>query len=400
MSEFDINILLKKFKKLSGQKNRIDNLKLRNEYIISNDIQFLQKYDKSYVFKNENALYTFMIIKNCFGEDIFDDLFLITRAKMFKYKYFAPLLDYKYKSIISLIDSIKIDESNSILCSKNLIMNIIEIFCYEIQDKNENFIRFHRSPFCSEITYNFMFILSLLLISGSKFKIEFNPSDDNYVHAIKYKNDVNIELNTLIEYEAFFNIVNKYFIVKNNTQFVFDNAVLMVEGINISGRDWGSGMTSEASAIKKILNDVCNYTVIPRPPRKNKVIPRHPRKNKAIPGKDKVISRRPRKNKVKFNLDLNKKHYYQETEKETNLESTLTQLNNLTTNTQLNIAFINDFNINLLKNSKPMCELTEIPILTYSEIDESTNNEDNSHKRKNDDVVQTLLSFNKIRKIS
>ncbi len=270
--KFDMVKFLKISKGRNGQKKRINWLILNNKFIKSDFIHCYNEQHPNillsqYKMKNKIAETVYSCLIRSFGLNIFIDLHRITRAEIFIDSYFRILLDNKWDFIVDLINLI---DMNIFLCnSQLLIKNIMTIICYELQDRRDDFIQFHRAPFYSEIIRDFLFILSIMFITASKFKI--NPyTIESSVYTKDYVNNIEVnnqELNILLEYESYFNIVNNYFVIHNCSEFVFDNGVRLIEGYKLNGRKWGSGATDETKRRKELLHKVWGTKVKPRPPR-------------------------------------------------------------------------------------------------------------------------------------
>ncbi len=364
-------------------------------YNINNVLEGITPYSQFYQFKFKNVPQMCILLKNSFGTNIFDRLVSITGADMFSNKYFPVILDNKYEFILMSINSIVIDESDKVLCSKNLIKNVMAIICSQIQNNNDNFIKYYRIPFFKLIIHDFLFILAIMFIMLSNFNIE-HYTLENCIHTKKYKDDVDVdfnELNMLLQYENFFNIVNKYHIIKNCTGFVYTNAIRFINGPIMDGFNLGSGRSDKARRRKNMLDIVCNYTVLPRPPRKSDysssltIRNSNSASNSASNSNSASESESESEEEVEAEVvEEAEEVEAEEVEAEIVPEST----------EEPDINFIENFGATLLKNSIEMCESMRIEI----PIDPPNNNSDNSDtKRKtpdyndHDDIVETLLSM-------
>lgn len=322
----------------NGQKRKVEGLKSSRQFVTSRYLlkyfqQFPEALHNPYKMQSNIANTIYISLLRSFGENIFINLSNIIQADMFVEKYFRILLDKKCNSIIELINLIPLNSDILFLRSQNLIKNVMIIISYEMQDRNVDFIQFHRAPFYSEIIHDFMFILAIGFIYASKFRIEQYSCVKNSIYTKKYiENGVNEnELNILLDYENYFNLVNNYFLINNNSEFVFNNGVRCIEGPNFDCRKWGSGATPETKRRKEILHKVWGVNVKPRPARKSKS----------------------------------------------------------NSNSDSNIILIDNFSSTLLKNSKPM-DLS-IPLLVPNELYE--NNEHPTKKVANYETAEILLQM-------
>ncbi len=374
-------------------------------YSINNMLQYIRPYSEFYEFRSWYVKRIYISMQKSFGANIFDTLQTITGAGMFSNIYFPVILDNNFNSILMLTNSIVIDESDKVLCSRNLIKNVMAIICSQMQNNSNNFIQYHRIPFFSSIIHDFLFILSIMFIMLSKFEIE-QLTLEKSVYTIKYQNTVDSnELNILLDYENFFNIVNKYHIIKNCTEFVYTNAVRFIEGPNMDGRMWGSGATKETLRRKNILNKVCNYTVQPRPPRQS-----HKSNNSCfIPNSLIIIN-----SESELEVEEARVGEAGVAEAEAGVEEVgveeVGEVEDLgeveaeivpESEPETEIDYIENLGTTILKNSIEMYESMRIEIPFGFPNSNLDNSDDSTEKRKspdyNDNMVETLLSIKSIK---
>ncbi len=294
-NELDLVVFLRSALYMNGQKKKLNDLKVNNKYITTNFIEKIlslpEEIRNQHEFINPDAELIFYNLVKCFEGDVFSQIYNleeINHSPIFIKQIFRILLDNKWESILKLINSIKFIPGDEILDSKNLIKNIMTIISFELQDRNVNFIQFHRSPFYSKVVHDFMFILSIGFIFASKFKIKQYDSIKNSIYTKQFiikdgniknsklqlnefKFDELNELNILLKFENYYNVINKYYQIYNSTDYIFKISVKCIEGPCVAGRGLGGGSTDATKRRKALLHAVSGIPKQKRPERNPKL---------------------------------------------------------------------------------------------------------------------------------